>query len=75
VTLSVGSACGFVQRSAGVFVKPPSPPPTPPPSTPPPTPPPSSGLLCCDGTRSPSCFNCASKQGCCSSHKGVCGCP
>jgi hypothetical protein len=88
VTLSVGSACGFVQRSAGVFVNasqppptpppstpPPSPPPTPPPSTPPPTPPPSSGLLCCDGTRSPSCFNCASKQGCCSSHKGVCGCP
>jgi hypothetical protein len=33
-----------------------------------------SGLRCCDGTRSPSCFNCANKSGCCSGHRGVCDC-
>jgi hypothetical protein len=32
------------------------------------------GLLCCDGTRSASCFSCSNKSGCCSSHRGVCGC-
>lgn len=37
--------------------------------------PPSGTLLCCDGTRSPTCTSCSSKQGCCSSHGGVCGCP
>lgn len=39
------------------------------------TAPPAAGLLCCDGTRSPSCFNCNDKRGCCSGHGGVCGCP
>jgi hypothetical protein len=43
-------------------------------TTPPPPPPPPAGLRCCDGTRSPSCFNCVDKRGCCSSHGGVCGC-
>jgi hypothetical protein len=40
-------------------------------------PPPSSGgyLRCCDGTFSPTCTSCANKQGCCSHHNGVCGCP
>lgn len=51
-------------------------PPTPTPQPPTPTPqPPTGGLLCCDGTRSPSCFSCSSKSGCCSGHGGVCGCP
>jgi hypothetical protein len=31
-------------------------------------------LRCCDGTLSPTCTSCANKQGCCSGHKGVCGC-
>lgn len=35
----------------------------------------SGGILCCDGTRSPSCFDCGDIRGCCSSHGGVCGCP
>ncbi len=38
-------------------------------------PPTTGGLRCCDGTRSPTCFSCADKRGCCSSHGGVCGCP
>jgi hypothetical protein len=43
--------------------------------TPVPQPPPPSGTLrCCDGTISPTCTSCANKQGCCSGHKGVCGC-
>jgi hypothetical protein len=33
------------------------------------------GLSCCDGTRSPTCFSCSDKRGCCSGHQGVCGCP
>lgn len=33
-------------------------------------------LRCCDGTFSPTCTSCANKQGCCSSHGGVCAsCP
>jgi hypothetical protein len=60
VTLvATGGACGSVTRSVTIPV----------------TAPTNSGLLCCDGTRSPTCFSCSSKQGCCSSHGGVCGCP
>ncbi|HEX8620092.1 MAG TPA: hypothetical protein VF911_21105 [Thermoanaerobaculia bacterium] len=36
--------------------------------------PPTGGLRCCDGTRSPTCFSCSDKRGCCSGHQGVCGC-
>jgi len=43
-------------------------------STQPPPPPPVTGLRCCDGSFSPTCTSCAHKQGCCSSHGGVCGC-
>ena len=43
-------------------------------SPPPPPPPPTAGLRCCDGTRSPSCRNCADIRGCCSGHGGVCDC-
>jgi hypothetical protein len=32
------------------------------------------GLLCCDGTLSPSCSCGGSHRGCCSHHGGVCGC-
>jgi hypothetical protein len=53
-----GGSCGSVTRVITIAIS----------SSPP------LGLLCCDGTRSPSCFNCASKRGCCSNHKGVCGC-
>jgi len=66
ITLSATGSCGAIQRATSIVV---NAPPTP---TPPPV---SGGLLCCDGTRSPSCFSCANKSGCCSSHKGVCGCP
>jgi hypothetical protein len=59
VTLSATGTCGPVTRSISIFIGEP----------------PNQGLLCCDGTRSPTCFSCSSKQGCCSSHKGVCGCP
>lgn len=31
-------------------------------------------LLCCDGTASPSCSCEGSHRGCCSHHRGVCGC-
>jgi hypothetical protein len=34
----------------------------------------SRGLRCCDGTLSPSCSCGGSHQGCCSHHRGVCGC-
>lgn len=34
----------------------------------------SMGLLCCDGSMSPSCSCGGSHQGCCSHHGGVCGC-
>lgn len=68
ITLTAKSACGDLQRSTTITVAIAPPPPPPPP-------PPPSGLLCCDGTRSPTCFSCANKSGCCSSHKGVCGCP
>lgn len=64
ITLHVLGTCGTADQAASIVVG----------SSPTPQPP-SGGLLCCDGTRSPSCFNCASKQGCCSSHGGVCGCP
>jgi hypothetical protein len=63
VTLTAnGGSCGSVVRTININVTAP-------------TPQPNQGLQCCDGTRSPTCFNCASKQGCCSSHGGVCGCP
>ncbi|UQA62658.1 hypothetical protein [Polyangium aurulentum] len=43
---------------------------------PPPSPPPDPDrpLLCCDGTLSPSCTCNGPRKGCCSHHKGVCGC-
>jgi len=66
VTIVVtNSSCGSIQRTASISV-----------STPQPQPQPQPGgtLRCCDGTLSPTCTNCASKQGCCSSHGGVCGC-
>lgn len=60
ITLTAtGGACGAVSRSATIII----------------TAPANLGLACCDGTRSPSCFNCNDKRGCCSSHGGVCGCP
>lgn len=31
-------------------------------------------LMCCDGTLSPSCLCDGPRRGCCSHHKGVCGC-
>lgn len=34
----------------------------------------SRGLLCCDGTLSPTCSCHGSHRGCCSHHGGVCGC-
>lgn len=66
ITLTAAGACGAAPRSATISVGT---------STQPPPPPPSVGLLCCDGTHSPTCFSCANKQGCCSHHGGVCGCP
>jgi len=69
ITLTANGSCGAVQRSAIVTVN--SSVPVPQPPTPPP---PSGSLRCCDGTLSPTCNNCASKQGCCSHHGGVCGC-
>lgn len=60
VTLSTsGGACGNVTRTINITI----------------TEPANLGLRCCDGTRSKTCFSCSSKQGCCSSHGGVCGCP
>ena len=58
VTLAGTSACGPVTRTLTIFISTPA----------------NQGLLCCDGTRSPTCFNCSNKRGCCSSHGGVCGC-
>jgi hypothetical protein len=61
VTLTTtGGACGNLMRTLNISVG---------------DPPTTGGLQCCDGTRSPSCFSCSNKQGCCSSHGGVCGCP
>ncbi|MEZ4302947.1 MAG: hypothetical protein R3B70_48940 [Polyangiaceae bacterium] len=31
-------------------------------------------VLCCDGTNSPTCKCNGPRRGCCSHHKGVCGC-
>ena len=68
IILNASGGCGSVQSSVVVPITAATP-------TPPPPPPPSSGTLrCCDGTFSPSCTSCAKKQGCCSSHGGVCGC-
>ncbi|MDC3989151.1 hypothetical protein [Polyangium jinanense] len=39
-----------------------------------PTPAPDRPLLCCDGTLSPTCTCDGPRRGCCSHHKGVCGC-
>lgn len=64
--IASGGPCGTLTRTLTINV---TTPPTPPP------PPPPQGLRCCDGTFSRSCFNCADKQGCCSGHGGVCGCP
>ncbi|MEA2465728.1 MAG: hypothetical protein QOJ98_3475 [Acidobacteriota bacterium] len=59
VTLAAGGGqCGSVMRTLNISISEPQ----------------SFGLRCCDGTHSPTCFNCAKKQGCCSSHGGVCGC-
>jgi hypothetical protein len=66
VTLrAMGGACGTVTATHTIFVQTKDNPP----------PPTTGGLRCCDGTRSPSCFNCQDKRGCCSGHGGVCGCP
>jgi hypothetical protein len=66
VTLTAsGGACGSVSRTLTILVN----------AAPTTDPPPNTGLRCCDGTRSPTCFNCANKRGCCSGHGGVCGCP
>jgi hypothetical protein len=63
ITLTATGACGSLQRTTSIVV-----------AAPPPLPP-SGNLRCCDGTVSPTCNSCAKKQGCCSSHGGVCGCP
>ena len=60
ITLSIGGSCGQIIRSTTIGVNP--------------TTTGGGHLRCCDGSLSPSCTNCASKQGCCSSHGGVCGC-
>lgn len=60
ITLNTTGGCGSDRRSIAITV-----------SSPPPT---NTGLRCCDGTRSATCFDCSRKQGCCSSHGGVCGC-
>lgn len=59
VTLTTSGGCGSVVRTLIIVIAAPQ----------------NQGLLCCDGTRSPTCFICSSKQGCCSGHRGVCGCP
>lgn len=71
LTLNANGPCGAKAMTLGsVDVRSSNPPPPPPPP-----PPPGGGYLrCCDGTLSPTCTNCASKQGCCSHHGGVCGC-
>ncbi|HEX7154119.1 MAG TPA: hypothetical protein VF618_21710 [Thermoanaerobaculia bacterium] len=62
VTLTTsGGPCGAANSVLRITVTEPAPPP--------------GGLLCCDKTRSPTCFSCADKRGCCSGHGGVCGCP
>lgn len=60
VTLNATTACGALQSTTFINVNAPQQ---------------SGNLRCCDGTISPTCNNCAKKQGCCSSHGGVCGCP
>jgi hypothetical protein len=62
VTLTTaGGACGNITTTLVISVKD--------------APTPNLGLRCCDNTRSPTCFSCSNKQGCCSGHGGVCGCP
>lgn len=58
LTLNATGDCGPVTRTLSIFISEPA----------------NQGLLCCDGTRSPTCFSCSNKQGCCSGHKGVCDC-
>jgi hypothetical protein len=65
VTLTANGSCGAIQRTLLISVIAPQPQPQPQPG---------GTLRCCDGTFSPSCTSCAKKQGCCSSHGGVCGC-
>jgi hypothetical protein len=60
VTLVANGACGAITRTITINVTEDQP---------------VGGLRCCDGTQSPTCFNCADKRGCCSGHGGVCGCP
>jgi hypothetical protein len=59
VSLFASGACGSIMRTLTISI----------------SGAPSAGLRCCDGTRSPSCFDCNNKRGCCSGHGGVCGCP
>jgi hypothetical protein len=60
VTLTgTGGPCGSVSRQITIVVNAPSG---------------GGNLLCCDGTRSPSCTSCSDQRGCCSSHRGVCSC-
>ena len=70
VLLTLHGQCGITtSRTATIVVEATSAPPPPPP-------PPGGGgfLRCCDNTFSKTCTSCANKQGCCSSHGGVCGC-
>lgn len=60
VTLRTTGGCGNVTRTLVIQIG---------------EPPQTGGLRCCDGTRSPTCFSCSNKRGCCSGHGGVCGCP
>jgi hypothetical protein len=60
VTLRATGGCGSVTRTITIIVT---------------TEPGSGRLSCCDGTTSPTCTDCNNKQGCCSGHGGVCGCP
>src|SRR5437763_4728544 len=56
ITLATTGGCGSLQRTTFISVAAPA----------------SGNLRCCDGTLSPTCTSCANKQGCCSSHGGVC---
>jgi hypothetical protein len=64
---AANTSCGSIQRTTSITVNTQQPQPQPQPQ-------PGGSLRCCDGTLSPTCNNCASKQGCCSHHGGVCGC-
>jgi hypothetical protein len=72
--LDLFGLCGGTALNTVRSVRVSAPTPTPTPTPVPQPPPPGGTLRCCDGTLSPTCTSCANKQGCCSGHKGVCGC-